>query len=62
MLLVDPVPDELDPIALSRFWKSVVKLLLPEDPVDDELVVDVPSVPDVSDCARLSIADARPPP
>ena len=63
--------DELDvlldaPSAVSRFWKSLVSLLVLDDvPVEVEaLVVDdvdalVELVPDVSDCARLAIADAR---
>ncbi len=54
------------PSADSRFWKSLVSLLVLDDvPVEVEaLVVDdvdasVELVPDVSDCARLAIADAR---
>ncbi len=60
VLLDDPEPDELDPSAVSRFWKSVVRLLL-EASLDEE-PDDVLPEPEVSDCARLSSADARPPP
>ena len=61
-------PDVLldEPSAVSRFWKSLVSWLVLDDvPVEVEaLVVDdvdapVELVPDVSDCARLAIADAR---
>ncbi|CAN0624867.1 conserved protein of unknown function [Burkholderia multivorans] len=54
------------PSADSRFWKSLVSVLVLDDvPVEVEaLVVDdvdasVELVPDVSDCARFAIADAR---
>jgi hypothetical protein len=53
--VLEELPD--DPSAASRFWKSVDnELSLDDEPVvlDDEV--------DVNDCARLSIADARPPP
>lgn len=60
VLLDDPELDELDPSAVSRFWKSVVRLLL-EESLDEE-PDDVLLEPEVSDCARLSSADARPPP
>ncbi len=57
--------DELDelldePSADSRFWKSLVSWLVLDDvePVDD-VDASVELVPDVSDCARLAIADAR---
>ena len=53
-----------DPSAVKRFWKSVDSVLsLDEVPVV-LATVDVPSDAelDVRDCARFSIADAKPPP
>jgi hypothetical protein len=61
-----------DPSAVKRFWKSVDSVLsLDEVPVvlasvdvlsESEVEVELDAELDVSACARLSIADAKPPP
>jgi hypothetical protein len=59
VLLVDELLDEA-PMAVKRFWKSEVSVLLLLDESLDVLESeDVLLEVDESDCARLEIADAR---
>ena len=61
MLLVELLDDEA-PIAVNRFWKSDVSSLsvplldeLLDEPESDDVLLEV----ELSDCARLEIADDR---
>jgi hypothetical protein len=67
--LLDVLPElSDDPSAVKRLWKSVDSVLSLDEVLAVLVSVDVlPELelvvePDVSDCARLSIADARSPP
>jgi hypothetical protein len=61
-----------DPSAVSRFWKSVSSELVLDDVSvvlasadvlsESELEAELVEELDVSDCARFSMADAKPPP